>query len=156
MVDRAGHSTSWLARYTAAQTCAVAPVPPDVAERAVGLQESVCRRVDEQRKSTMLRLLGALLYRAGRPAEALRALDDGIRRPGPESPDDDAYRALIHHDLGHTAEAREWLDRFRARFAAGPPSRDFWEALALESLRTEAEAKVLLDPAFPADVFARP
>jgi hypothetical protein len=69
-------------------------------------------------------------------------------------PQDWVFLAMAHLRLGHRDEARRWLDRFRARQPVGDASR-FWDELEIRLLRSEAEAVVLYDPAFPADPFAR-
>ena len=98
--------------------------------------------------------LGAALYRAGRFAEALRRLEEGIQeRKGVSSEADWVFLAMAHHRLGHHAEARRWLDRFRDR-RPSLASNAFWVELEIRLLRAEAEAVVLGDPNFPADPFA--
>ena len=62
--------------------------------------------------------------------------------------------ALGHHRLGHHAESRRWLDRLRDRRPSTHPSA-FWNELEIRLLRSEAEAVILYDPAFPAEPFAR-
>jgi hypothetical protein len=98
--------------------------------------------------------LGAALYRAGRPAEAIGRLEEEIRARGDQSgPRDWAFLALAHHRLGHRAEARRWLDRLREHRPSEDPAR-FWDELEARLLRSEAEAVILYDPVFPADPFA--
>jgi hypothetical protein len=98
--------------------------------------------------------LGAALYRAGRPAHAIGRLEEAIRARGGEgSPRDWAFLALAHHRLGHRSEARRWLDRLREHRPSEDPAQ-FWDELEIRLLRSEAEALILHDPAFPADPFA--
>jgi hypothetical protein len=63
---------------------------------------------------------------------------------------------MAHQSAGRPGEARRCLDRLQAR---GPnTSRELrapWDDLEVQNLRREAEAVVLLDPAFPADPFDR-
>jgi hypothetical protein len=61
---------------------------------------------------------------------------------------------MAHHRLGHPDEARRWLDRLRNRQPSADSTR-FWDELEVRLLRSEAEALVLYDPAFPDDPFAR-
>jgi hypothetical protein len=66
------------------------------------------------------------------------------------------YRShgAANHRLGGLSEARRWLDRLRARQPSTDPAQ-FWDELEIRLLRSEAEAVVLYDPAFPVDPFAR-
>jgi hypothetical protein len=103
------------------------------------------------------RLLGAALYRAGRYADAVSRLEANARRNGQEGdPWVWSFLAMAHHRLGLSAEARRWLDHFRDRLGPTrtplPPLNELEAAL----LHREAEAVVLLDPAFPGEPFARP
>ena len=55
---------------------------------------------------------GALLYRAGRYGEALDRLNEGIAADESGSvPMDRVFLALVHHRLGHAAEAQQWLEQ---------------------------------------------
>jgi hypothetical protein len=65
-----------------------------------------------------------------------------------------AFLAMAHHRLGHRAEARHWLARLRDHRPGADPSQ-FWDEFAIRLLRSEAEAVILYDPAFPVDPFAR-
>jgi hypothetical protein len=99
--------------------------------------------------------LGAALYRAGRPDAAIRRLEEAARaRGGVSMADDWVFLAMAHHRLGHPDEARRWLDRLREHEPSTVPAR-FWPELEIRLLRSEAEAVVLYDPAFPVDPFAR-
>jgi hypothetical protein len=105
-------------------------------------------------KPSFLNTLGAALYRAGRSQEALRRLEEGVRKRGGESlPQDWVFLAMAHHQLGHHAEAHAWLDRLRAYRANENPDA-FWNELEIRLLRSEAESVILYDPAFPSDPFA--
>jgi tetratricopeptide (TPR) repeat protein len=101
-----------------------------------------------------LNTLGAALYRAARYDEAIRRLEEVVRlRGGAGQPEDWAFLAMAHHRLGHRDEARRWLDRLREYPPTEEPVR-FWDELEIRLLRSEAEAVVLFDPAFPDDPFA--
>jgi WD40 repeat protein/serine/threonine protein kinase len=102
-----------------------------------------------------LNTLGAALYRASRFDDAIRRLKEGIQaRSGASVPQDWAFLAMVHHRLGHRDEACRWLDRLRNHEPSAEPAR-FWDELEIRLLRSEAEAVVLYDPAFPVDPFAR-
>jgi tetratricopeptide (TPR) repeat protein len=125
---------------------------PDLSE-TVRLAELAVNGAPERRKGDILNTLGAALYRAGRIAEAVRRLEEGIQeRKGVSSEADWVFLALAHHRLGHHDEARRWLDRFRDRRPRLGPNA-FWRELEIRLLRAEAEAVVLWDPIFPADPF---
>ena len=97
-------------------------------------------------------ILGGALYRAGRFADAVQRLEEGIRlRDGSSGPEDWAFLAMAHHRLGHRAEATSWLDRLRSSSQQG----DVWWGFVIQRLRSEAEAVILYDPVFPDDPFAR-
>jgi hypothetical protein len=126
---------------------------PNLSE-TVRLAERAVDGVSELEKANNLNTLGAALYRAGRFAEAVRRLDEGIQeRKGVSTEADWVFLAMAHHRLGHHDEARRWLDRFRDRRPNLDPSA-FWGELEIRLLRAEAEAVVLWDPIFPADPFA--
>jgi tetratricopeptide (TPR) repeat protein len=118
-----------------------------------------------------LRLLGAALYRAGRFEEAIRRLDESDRaRDDAGDPKAFAFLALTHHRLGHSAEAKRWLDKLVA-YRPKEGADLFWDEVEIRILRREAESLILgsrpaasptSDPApsknatAPADPAARP
>ena len=94
--------------------------------------------------------LGAAYHRAGHDRETVETLEKADRLD-PDSPAALAFRAMAHHRLGRQEEARavlarllEILDRTR-----GTKDED-----SLNIVR-EAEALISIDPALPADPFAR-
>ena len=106
-------------------------------------------------RPTLLNTLGAALYRARRFEESIRRLEEGIRgRGGKSLPQDWAFLALAHQQLGHGAEARRWLDRFHTYKEDENPD-SFWNELEVRLLCREAEATIRFDPIFPSDPFAR-
>ena len=120
----------------------------------VRLAELAVNGAPEPLKGAILNTLGAALYRAGRFAEAVRRLEEGIQQSKGVSREADwVFLAMAHHRLGHHDEARRWLDRFRDRRPRLAPSA-FWGELEIRLLRAEAEAVVHWDPIFPADPFA--
>jgi len=127
---------------------------PDLSE-TVRLAELAVNGAPEHLNAVALDTLGAALYRAGRFAEAVRRLEEGIQKnKGVSSEADWVFLAMAHHRLGHHDEARRWLDRFRDG-SPGLAPEDFWRWLEIRLLRAEAEAAVLWDPSFPADPFGR-
>ena len=135
--------------------CALGPYTVADPAVPVRLAELAVRGAgDSTDKATRLNTLGAALYRAGRFDEANLRLEEAIRVRGWEGvPRDWAFLALAHHRLGHRDEARRWLDRLREYQPSTDPAQ-FWEELVTRLLRSEAEAVILYDPAFP-DVHVR-
>jgi tetratricopeptide (TPR) repeat protein len=154
ILDRFRMTTNRMnANYVAWSSVMAAGEEPNLSE-TVRLAERAVDGVPELQKANTLNTLGAALYRAGRFAEAVRRLDEGIQKSnGASLWADWVFLAMAHHRLGHHDEARRWLDRFRDR-SPGVPSQDFWGELEIRLLRAEAEAVVLWDPIFPADLFA--
>jgi WD40 repeat protein/tetratricopeptide (TPR) repeat protein len=154
MLDRFRMSTDpMIANDVAWWSAMAASEQPDLSE-AVRLAELAVNGAPENQKAAGLNPLGAALYRAGRFAEAVRRLEEGIqKRKGVSTWEDWVFLAMAHHRLGHHDEARRWLDRFRDRRPNLAPSA-FWGELEIRLLRAEAEAVVLWDPTFPADPFA--
>jgi hypothetical protein len=121
----------------------------------VRLAEIAVRGTYALNKPNFLNTLGAALYRAGRYDKAIGRLEEGIRlRVGVGLPADWAFLAMAHHRLGHRGEAHRWLDRLREHQPSTAPAQ-FRDELAVRLLRSEAEAVILYDPAFPDDPFAR-
>jgi WD40 repeat protein len=155
-LDRFGATIAPSTANEIAWACALGPeattdpaVPVRLAELAV---RGAGGSID---KANYLNTLGAVLYRAGHYEEAIDRLEEGIRlRGGASLPQDWEFLAMAHHRLGHRHEARRWLDRLRGHQPSTDPKR-FWSELEIRLLRSEAEAVVLHDPAFPDDPFAR-
>jgi tetratricopeptide (TPR) repeat protein len=154
MLDRFRMTTdSMIANYVAWSRVMAAGEEPNLSE-TVRLAGLAVNGAAEHQKAAPLCTLGAALYRAGRFAEAVRRLEEGIeKRRGVNNEADWVFLAMAHHRLGHHDEARRWLDRFRDRRPELAPNL-FWFELEIRLLRAEAEAVVLWDPIFPADPFA--
>ena len=129
-------------------SCALTPgavadpgVPVRLAEAALKLHP-----VTGREGSDRLRILGAALYRAGRFAEAIRALEESHQVRGDDGdPRGFAFLAMAHHRLGHREEAQRWLDKL----AAYQPKEgaDFsWDDVEVRILRREAESLILGSP----------
>ncbi len=132
--------------------------PDLVADRdaPVRLAELAVKGTRANQRSPFLNTLGATLYRAGRYEESIRRLEEGIGEQGGKStPQDWVFLALAHHQLGHGAVARCWLDRFQTYKVNEKPNA-FWNELEIRLLRREAESLILYDPIFPRDPFASP
>jgi tetratricopeptide (TPR) repeat protein len=155
--DLLGHlnqnANFWDTEVTA-RTFVLAPNAVVDGEAVVNL---VKRTANAQRTDTdrhlYLRTLGAATYRVGRYAEAVQHLDEGVKVHGKGGdPTDCLFLAMAHQRLGHTAEARRWLDKainWIDSSTQDKPKDDSygdqfgWQTwLALQVLRREAEALV--------------
>jgi hypothetical protein len=108
-------------------------------------EEATAGPTDANRLNT----LGALLYRAGRFADAVRQLERSVDAHGAGGTAHDAlFLAMAHGRLGHGEEARIWLRRGDipvsvATFNAGANGDTPWiPRLELDFLRREAAATV--------------
>ncbi len=129
--------------------CATDPGAP------VRLAESAVKNAEPLEKADALSTLGTALYREGRLEEARLRLDEAVQSRGGEGlPRDWAFLTLVHYRLGHREEARRWLERLQS-YQPGAEPVQFFHELEIRLLRSEAEAVVIFDPAFPADPFAR-
>ena len=94
---------------TVAWTCALAPASTSDSDLIVRLAE---RAVAGSRNWYNLNTLGAVLYRAGRHADAINALQEGIKNHGRGGAAHDwLFLAMAHHALGHASEAQQWFDK---------------------------------------------
>jgi tetratricopeptide (TPR) repeat protein len=154
ILDRFGMTTAPMIANRVAWSSAMSVTEEPNLSETVRLAELAVNGAPEHQKAVFLVTLGAALYRAGRFAEAVRRLEEGIqKRKGVSLETDWVFLALAHHRLGHHDQARRWLDRPRDR-RPRRGSNAFWDVLEIRLLRAEAEAVVLWDPIFPADPFA--
>jgi tetratricopeptide (TPR) repeat protein len=157
LLDRFGGKADWWTANLVASACVMGPEATADPGVPVRLAEIAVRGARGGDKPDCLNTLGAALYRAGRYDEAIGRLEEAVQaRGGAEAsiPDDWEFLALTHHRLGHRDEARLWLDRLREHRPSEEAGR-FWDELGIRLLRSEAEAVILFDPAFPDDPFAR-
>src|SRR5262249_19619540 len=97
-----------IAKNVAWRSVIVASEEPDISE-TVRLAELAVNGAPEHQKANVLNTLGAALYRAGRIAEAVRRLEEGIqKRKGVSLEADWVFLALAHHRLGHHDDAPRW------------------------------------------------
>jgi WD40 repeat protein/serine/threonine protein kinase/tetratricopeptide (TPR) repeat protein len=154
LLDRFGRSAGSLIANNVAWYCVLAPDAVADRDAPIRLAELAINGAPAAQKPAYLNTLGAALYRAGRFQEAISHLQEGIRKRGDESfPQDWSFLALAHHQLGHHAEARTWLDRLRTYQPNGSDGA-YWNELEIHLLRRDAEAVILYDPIFPTDPFA--
>jgi serine/threonine protein kinase/formylglycine-generating enzyme required for sulfatase activity/Flp pilus assembly protein TadD len=111
------------------------------------------------RNAAYLSMLGRILYRAGREEEARKCLEEATTTRGEADGTACFFLALMHHRLGHSDEARRWLDKgvqWTESPAVNRPDvvpgtlQPFW-ILRKEAqiLRREAEAQIRPPPAGP-------
>ena len=129
--------------YLAAWTCAVGPgAVTNYAEPIAWAERVLAKLVPEdiRWRQDALNTVGALLYRAGRYPEALDRLTAAVAvNNGQGVSRDWIFLAMVHHRLGHAAEAKASLGRVNLP-APVPEARLSWDALELELLQHEAEA----------------
>ncbi len=99
-------------------------------------------------------LQGAVLYRAGRSAEAIARTREGIAVVGgPATFDEVVVLAMAAFQGGDHGQARALLNGLGDVGPDGPSSDAWWNAQARRLMRREAE-RLILDGDFPADPFA--
>jgi hypothetical protein len=113
--------------------------PLKLAEQAVAASPQV---------ASWLNTLGAALYRAGRDADAIGKLQDGIKSRNDEGTASDwLFLALAHYRLGHADEAKKWLTKAQQWIDKAPKEGAGalpWDhRLELQLLRAEAEEAIL-------------
>ncbi len=159
MLQRFGQTTKPNDAYWVAWTCALAPDAIKDWPKAVALAEKSAK--SDPQSASFLNTLGAVLYRAGRFDESLQRLTDADRFAKQPSRSDMSlpaytwfFLAMAHHRLGHSEEAKQWLDKAEAwtekAIAEADQGIEFmhWNRrLTLKLLRDEAEALLKSAPA---------
>jgi hypothetical protein len=77
---------------------------------------SLARQASEDQPHSWQRreVLGAALYRVGKPEDAVRELDEAVRLYGGEgSLWAKLFLALAHQRLGHADQVKQWREKFR-------------------------------------------
>ena len=136
--------------------CAVGPGGlDDYAAPIRRMERAVAESPSGPVRHIYLNTLGALLYRAGRPREAIEAITRGMQADGGGGVAQDwAFLAMAHQALGDPPAAARWLAKLEAR-TRDPDLKAIWDELEIRLLAGEARARVGLDPVFPDDPFAR-
>jgi len=154
MLDRFGRTPRPGDAYWLAWTCALRADSTNEPARAVGLAEGLV--ADATPDFDNLAVLGAALYRAGRYSEAAKRLHEAVAAQPTDSMQRQPitytwlFLAMAEHQLGHSDQARKWLDGAADAFAerdrkegAVAPANDGnpWNRrVTLQLLRREAEA----------------
>jgi tetratricopeptide (TPR) repeat protein len=147
VVQRFGKSQNPNDANSAAWTCALGPgslpeLQPavEVARRAVGA---------DPKNWAVRNTLGAILYRAGHDAEAVKELNESIKlnRAGGTAIDF-LFLAMAHHRLGKPDAARSWFEKATQAHAKKPPAT-WTDRLEWQLLHREAEALLKEPPPNP-------
>jgi tetratricopeptide (TPR) repeat protein len=110
MVERFGRTENLKAANNTAWVCAYAPDAVTDPARVVELAEKVAAR--HPNKYATRNTLGAALFRAGRYDAAIRKLQQAMEaHPKGGTAFDFLFLAMAHQHLGHTPEARRWLEK---------------------------------------------
>ena len=127
--------------------------------KVLGWIEPLPAAVDPSQKTAkraFLRVLGAVLYRAGRYREAIVRINEAIALGrGEVQPEEALFLALAYFRAGEPSKASELLARPWSDEPDGPSAEDWWAARGRRLLRREA-VRLILDPSFPVDPFAPP
>jgi tetratricopeptide (TPR) repeat protein len=160
MRRREGRTNNPFVAYVLARSSILSSDPVVEPEQAVRWAEQA---VASDKKPWYLHVLGAAHYRAGHFGEALKRLEESNSRYWNEQAgmQNRLVLAMTYQRLGDVTRARAELDEVmkwwngleaaKTHEAIAMPTTDW---LPLQILRREAEAVVLYDPVFPADLFA--
>jgi WD40 repeat protein/serine/threonine protein kinase/tetratricopeptide (TPR) repeat protein len=138
-----GDATDAQTANNAAWACCLGPDGLADLTPAVGLSELAVKRVADHNN---LNTLGAILFRSGNPEEAIKRLQEGIKKsPDGASMSDLVFLAMAHHRLGHSEVATGALKEAtsqlgKRRTANSAPVR-------AEQILNELEDSVLLKEA---------
>jgi WD40 repeat protein/tetratricopeptide (TPR) repeat protein len=139
LLASAGDAPSPLTALALAWECVLGPEAVADPKAVIRLAESALGGVRADQRPRALRILGAALYRAGRPAESVARLEESIQvGDGQGLPQDWAFLAMAHQAQGDPEAARRWLRKVADRL---PPT--YWEGVELKVLQREAESLIL-------------
>jgi eukaryotic-like serine/threonine-protein kinase len=160
MLKRFGQSQDVGKAHWTALACTVAPDAVADLPRALALAELAAR--SDPQSGEHLTTLGMLLYRTAayeQAVERLTAADRLLQDPNEQRRFTPAYTwlflAMAHQQLGHVAEAQQWLDKSRQwidtairESESGAGARLLWNRrFLLQRFRAEAEALLNVQPA---------
>lgn len=149
MLERFGAREDGPTCNAVAWTCVLVPDCPVAPDRLVGLAQRALGEATPRNRSLVLNTLGAALYRAGRPEEAVRQLLEAVDDRGKEGIAEDwLFLALVYHRLEQGKETQRWFRRaaeglMKLQTAAVLPDkrRCTWQMrVELDLLLREAEA----------------
>jgi tetratricopeptide (TPR) repeat protein len=129
-----------------ARTCALGPEATDGLQAAVDLAELAVGRCAPNERPDFLCTLGAILYRAGRAADALARLKESVAaKQGRRAIRHRLFLAMAQHRLGRAAEAERTFDEATRRIGgqgAEAPPISWPDRVECEVLRREAETLI--------------
>jgi WD40 repeat protein/tetratricopeptide (TPR) repeat protein len=123
--------------------CVLTPAgAADFGRLAERQKRAVGRARDPQEHRAFLNTLGAVLYRAGRHAEAIRCLKDSVGlHKGEGDLSDWVFLAMAHARLGKHDEARRWLAKVRGHRSKARGWAEMEEELLWREAMAVVEAK---------------
>jgi serine/threonine-protein kinase len=137
LLKRFGRTRNGSEAYWIARSLSLTPNAGTDPTEAVRL--AAIARDANQRSGWCLNIFALAYLRAGQPDKALERIQEGLTLdPGWHPPVQWLVRSLAHRKLGHTDEARRWLDQVRK--AAPQQWINEQDRLFYECLRREAEA----------------
>jgi WD40 repeat protein/serine/threonine protein kinase/tetratricopeptide (TPR) repeat protein len=154
LMNRFGQTDDGDTANSVAWTCALVPATVDDPAQLVRLAEKAL--ASDPRQYNYLNTLAAVLCRTGKYEAAVERFGEAIKAHAKGGTAWDwLLLAIAHHHLGHTAEARQWLDKATAWIdgesrpkAEGDKSTPLaWnDRLELQLLRSEAEGLIRAKP----------
>jgi hypothetical protein len=147
----------WVARVRLAEVLTLGPGGLGDDGKGLGWTETLSETIDPARKDVRrwaLRVHGAVLFRAGRSAEAIERIRESIAMGNGEVAFEEAvFLALAYFQAADHAHARASLGGLGDGGPDGPSSKAWWAAQARRLLRREAVGLVF-DESFPENPFA--
>jgi WD40 repeat protein/Tfp pilus assembly protein PilF len=154
ILNRFGQTDDGDTANSVAWTCALVPAAVKDPAQLVRLAEKAL--ASDPRQYNYLNTLAAVLCRTGKYEAAVERFSEAIKAQGKGGTAWDwLLLAIAHHHLGHSADARQWLDKATAWIdGEAQPKADSeksallaWnDRLELQLLRTEAEGLIRPKP----------
>ena len=138
ILNRFGTTDDPFVANAVAWACSLIPGAIQDREAPVRLATLALRRFPADQRHLVLNTLGAALYRAGRPGEAIQRLNEGIQaRGGHEVPQDLIFLAMAEKLKGDPGQAARWAKKLPGRNPE-QTSASFWDEQELRLLTREA------------------
>jgi eukaryotic-like serine/threonine-protein kinase len=155
LLSRVRRSDPSVPQNAAAFVCAIGPRAVDDYTEPISLARRAIESVPTNRKPErhdLLNTLGALLFRAGDPAGAMRCLEEGIANVNGQGVAQDwAFLAMASEAVGNVDRAR----MYRKRLDATRLPEEVWGRAEITLLRREVDARFESPTrVLPANVFA--
>jgi WD40 repeat protein/tetratricopeptide (TPR) repeat protein len=142
LLNRFGHTEYGNTANSVAWTCALVPGAVEDPAELVRLAEKAV--ASDPKQYNYLNTVAAVLCRAGKYEAAVERFGEALKAHGKGGTAWDwLLLAVAHHHLGHTAEARQWLEKAVAWIdAESKPPLAWNDRLELQLLRREAEGLI--------------